>query len=174
MIENERTGRPERLLQVARRMLTAARTAPKAKGMDNLECCLVSGDDLEPLRQKMLELHTQTGRPVFLRDSHALEVADAVVLIGTRAHVAGLDCGRCGSPECGQKPAEVPCVFNCTDVGIALGSAAATAADARVDTRTMWSVGTAAALLGLPCPGCTQVYALPLSSTSKNPFFDRH
>ena len=37
MIENERNTTIKAALEVARRMMTAARTAPKAKGMDRLE-----------------------------------------------------------------------------------------------------------------------------------------
>ncbi len=38
----------------------------------------------------------------------------------------------------------VPCAINSIDVGIAIGSACATAADMRVDTRVMFSAGLAA------------------------------
>ena len=36
---------------------------------------------------------------------------------------------------------DVPCAFNSIDVGIAVGSACATAADLRLDTRVMYSAG---------------------------------
>jgi uncharacterized ferredoxin-like protein len=58
------------------------------------------------------------------------------------------------------------------DVGIALGSACATAADLRVDTRVLFSGGLVAEKLGW-LEHCTQVYAIPVSASSKNPFFDR-
>ncbi len=67
---------------------------------------------------------------------------------------------------------EVPCAVNTVDVGIAIGSACSVAADHRVDSRVMFSVGCAAIELGM-MPGCTSVYGIPISSTSKNPFFDR-
>ncbi|MDB0807020.1 ferredoxin domain-containing protein, partial [Phocaeicola vulgatus] len=50
--------------------------------------------------------------------------------------------------------------------------ACATAADNRVDTRVMFSAGLAAQRLNW-LEGCTQVYAIPVSASSKNPFFDR-
>ncbi|HOL01130.1 MAG TPA: ferredoxin domain-containing protein, partial [Paludibacteraceae bacterium] len=57
-------------------------------------------------------------------------------------------------------------------VGIAIGSACSVAADRRVDTRVMFSVGRVAQEMEL-LPGCTSIYGIPLSCSSKNPFFDR-
>ena len=67
---------------------------------------------------------------------------------------------------------EVPCSLNSVDVGIAIGSACAIAADARVDTRVMFSAGRVAQELGW-MPDCSNVYGIPVSCSSKNPFFDR-
>ena len=47
-----------------------------------------------------------------------------------------------------------------------------TAADMRVDTRVMFSAGLAAQRLNY-LEGCKSVYAIPVSASSKNPFFDR-
>ena len=58
-------------------------------------------------------------------------------------------------------------------VGIALGAACAKAADYRVDTRVMFSAGTAADRLHLLGDGVAQTYAIPISISSKSPFFDR-
>ena len=41
-----------------------------------------------------------------------------------------------------------------------------------LDTRVMFSAGLAAQRLNW-LEGCTQVYAIPVSASSKNPFFDR-
>ena len=70
MIENERSSRLERVVAVGHAMLTAARTAPKGKGVDILECALVTGDDIRRLSESMLELHRLTGRGVYARDGH--------------------------------------------------------------------------------------------------------
>ena len=43
MIQNERDCRHEHVLGVARQMMTAARTAPKGKGVDVIEAALVTG-----------------------------------------------------------------------------------------------------------------------------------
>ena len=65
------------------------------------------------------------------------------------------------------------CGWDALDVGIALGSAAAAAADARVDNRVMFSVGRAARSLGLLGASVTLVLGIPLSVSGKSPFFDR-
>jgi uncharacterized ferredoxin-like protein len=153
-------------------MLTAARTAPKAKGVDILECCLLTGDDIQKLSAVMLQMFEETGRPVYQRDGNNILKADCVLIIATKSQMMGLNCGHCGFPTCGEKPAAVPCAFNGTDVGIAIGSAVATAADERVDTRVMFSVGMAAERMNL-LPGCTQYFGIPISASSKSPFFDR-
>lgn len=173
MIENERDGRRERVIAVGRQMLTAARTAPKAKGVDILECCLLTGDDIVRLSDVMKDLHAETGCPVYARDGENILQADCVVVIATKSMEMGLNCAHCGFPTCELKPAAVPCAVNSVDVGIAIGSAVATAADNRVDTRVWFSAGMAAERMNL-LPGCSQYFCIPLSASSKNPFFDRH
>lgn len=172
MIIEERNDRNARVIEAARRMMTAARTAPKAKGVDIIECCLVSGDDIVRLSETMMMLHNETGRPVYKRDGENILKAECVLIIATRSQLMGLNCGHCGYPSCAVKPKNVPCAFNSTDVGIAIGSAVATAADERLDTRVMFSVGMAAERLHL-LPGCSQYFGIPVSASSKSPFFDR-
>jgi len=172
MIENERTSRRERVIEVGRRMLTAARTAPKGKGVDIVECALLTGEDIQRLSAMMQTLHTETGRGVYARDSENILKADCIVVIATHDMPLGLNCAHCGFATCELKPAYVPCAINCVDVGIAIGSAVATAAEARVDCRVMFSAGMAAERLNL-LDGCRQYFCIPLSAGSKNPFFDR-
>lgn len=172
MIIDERQTRAERVISAGMMMMTAARTAPKAKGLGLLECCLVTGDDIKRLSDKMMELHEETGRPVYKRDGGNILSADAVLIIASRNQPMGLNCGHCGYPTCGEKPRQAPCAYCPTDVGIAIGSAVATAADLRVDTRVMFSAGMAAERLDL-LPGCSQYFAIPVSASSKSPFFDR-
>ena len=45
MILNERDSRHEHVLNVARQMMTAARTAPKGKGIDIIETAIVTGEE---------------------------------------------------------------------------------------------------------------------------------
>ncbi len=153
-------------------MMIAARTAPKGKGIDILEMALVTDDDLLSLSRKMVQIAEETGMKFFLRDADNMQEAEAVLIIGTRQQTQGLNCGHCGVPTCAGKPAAVPCAINSVDLGIAIGSACATAADLRLDTRVMFSAGLAAQQLGM-LGDCACVMAIPVSASSKNPFFDR-
>ena len=174
MIENERNARCEHVLHVARQIMTAARTAPKARGMDVVEIALVTGDEKEQLSQRMEEMGSQNKMKFFLRDADNVRQAEAVILIGTRdvQRPRALNCGYCGFPNCASKPENVPCTFSSLDVGIAIGTACAMATDLRVDTRVMYSVGSAAQKMEL-LKDCGCVLALLLSVSSKSPFFDR-
>jgi len=172
MISNERDSRHAAVLDAARQVMTAARTAPKARGTDIVEIAMVEGNDIRRLSAAMMELHAETGRPVYQRDAANIANAEAVIVIGIRQQSMGLCCGRCGYPTCGDKPDSTPCALNSTDVGIAIGSAVSRAADLRLDSRVMFSAGMGAERLGI-LPDCRQVYAIPLSASSKNPFFDR-
>ena len=158
MIQNERDCRHEHVLDVARQMLTAARTAPKGKGIDVIE--------------KMVAMVEEHGMKFFLRDADNILQAECVIIIGTREQTQGLNCGHCGFPTCAGRPEGVPCALNTVDVGIAVGSACAMAADLRVDTRVMFSAGLAAQRLDW-LKECKTVFAIPVSASSKNPFFDR-
>ena len=172
MIQNERDIRHEQVLDIARQMMVAARTAPKGKGIDIIEIALVSGEDIKALSDKMIAMYEEHGMKFFLRDADNILSAECIILIGTREQPQGLNCGHCGFATCAGRSEGVPCALNSVDVGIALGSACATAADHRVDTRIMFSAGLAAQRLDW-LKGCRQVYAIPVSASSKNPFFDR-
>ncbi len=172
MIINERDSRHQHVLNIARQIMTAARTAPKGKGVDIIEMVTVTGEDIKILSDKVLEMAQTTGLKFFLRDGDNILHAEAILLIGTHDQAQGLNCGHCGFATCNGRTPGVPCAINSIDVGIAIGSACATAADLRVDTRVMFSAGLAAQYLNW-LPGCTQVMAIPISADSKNPFFDR-
>jgi uncharacterized ferredoxin-like protein len=172
MIQNERTLRHEQVLAIARQMMVAARTAPKGKGIDIIEVALVTDEDIRRLSDHMIAMSQENGMKFFLRDADNILSAECIVLIGTHEQAQGLNCAHCGFATCGERPEGVPCAINSVDVGIAIGSACATAADHRVDTRVMFSAGLAAQSLNL-LDGCRQVYAIPVSASSKNPFFDR-
>lgn len=172
MILNERDSRHEHILHVARQMMTAARTAPKGKGIDVIEIALVTDDDIQKLSDKLIAMAEENGMKFFLRDADNILQAECIMIVGTRSLAQGLNCGHCGFPTCASRPEGVPCALNTVDVGIAVGSACATAADLRVDTRVMFSAGLAAQQLGW-LKNCATVFAIPISASSKNPFFDR-
>lgn len=172
MITEERTSRTERVVNAAMQMLTAARTAPKTKGNDLVELALVSGDDMKRLSAEMERLCEERKRPGLGRDAATILRGECVMLVGVKTQPIGLNCRHCGYPSCADKPEQTPCVFNSIDVGIALGSACATAADLRLDTRVMYSVGLAAQQLGW-LKDCSLVQGIAISASSKSPFFDR-
>lgn len=174
MIINERDTRRERLLLVANEMMTAARTAPKGKGFDIIEVATVTDETIKLLSNEMIKYSEKTGLKFLLRDAENILLSEAIVLIGTKSQTQSLNCGYCGFDTCAAKNEfpDVPCAINTVDVGIAIGSACAIAADKRVDSRVMFSVGRVAQELGL-MPGCTSIYGIPISCSSKSPFFDR-
>ena len=173
MIQNERDIRKENIIQAARQMMIAARTAPKGKGIDLIELALVTDAEIHLLSEEMQKIAVEKNLIFFQRDSDNILQADAVMILGTRQQSHGLNCAYCGFPTCMSKPMETPCAINTVDLGIAIGSACAKAADLRVDTRVMFSAGFAAKRLGLLGADCECVIAIPVSATSKNPFFDR-
>ena len=172
MVYNERDVRNEHVIECAKQMMTAARTAPKAKGVDIIEVMMITGEDIMTLSNTLHQIGEEMGRGGLMRDADNIQSAEAVVLIGSREEAMCLNCGYCGAPTCGERKPGVPCAMNTIDVGIAVGSACATAADLRLDTRVMYSVGYAALKLGW-MPECNYLIGIPVSASSKNPFFDR-
>ena len=162
---------------VAQRMLTAARTAPKAKGVDNLELAMITGTDIEVMALKMEEIGRRgEGIPNFLRDAGNIRKAQAVLLLGTRIKSQGAKfCGRCGFKDCEEKDQhpDFPCTFNTGDLGIAIGSAVSIAMDNRIDNRVMYTIGVAALELKILGEEVRIAFGIPLSVSSKSPFFDR-
>ena len=108
MILNERDARHEHILQVARQMMTAARTAPKGKGIDIIEVALITDEDIKLLSDKMIAMVEEHGMKFFLRDADNILSAECVVLIGTREQAQGLNCGHCGFATCAGRTEDVP------------------------------------------------------------------
>jgi len=175
MIINEIGVNHQTVLETGRRMMQAARTAPKGKGVDNLIMLLVDGDDLLKLADEMDQLAESEGRMFFHRDANNVRQSQALVIIGTMLANMGLNCGYCGFPTCEEKDKQgaLPCAFPLNDLGIAVGSACSVAADMRVDTRIMFSAGYSAIKLGWLGEACKAAYAIPMSATGKSPYFDR-
>ena len=112
MILNERDARHEHLLNVAKQIMTAARTAPKGKGIDIIETATITDEEITLLSEKLIQMAEETGLKFFLRDAENILSAEAIILIGTREQVQGLNCGHCGFPTCVAKPEGVPCAIN--------------------------------------------------------------
>lgn len=163
------------LMRAAENLCIAARTAPKGKGKDLLTTAIISGADKERLQERMRLIGQRDGVAIFLRDAANLEHAPVVVLLGSRKEPLGLPaCGYCGFVDCQTMlTAGGTCSFNAGDLGIALGSAVALAADLRIDNRIMYTAGKAALELGLLGESVELAYGIPLAARGKNPFFDR-
>lgn len=173
----------EVLETLAKSILLAARTAPKAKGVDDIVTALIEKEDIEILASTMEKLADEKGAGfVFLkRDAANLRNAGAAVLIGVKiSGAASLDCGACGFETCSemlnQQKVEVDfrgpnCMLKYVDLGIAIGAAVAKAKDFCIDNRVMYSIGAAARVSGLL--DADVIFGIPLSVTGKNIFFDR-
>ncbi|OYT47122.1 MAG: ferredoxin [Desulfurococcales archaeon ex4484_42] len=152
------------VLNVVKLMAIAAKTAPKARGIDNISVAvLTSRDELEVLANKMEELANEYGQ--FLkRDAKNVRESDAVILIGAKV----IDIGLKSPPEYKVGINTVAALLN---LGIALGSAVKIASILNVDNRIMYSVGIAAQKLKLL--DADYIIGIPVSVRGKNIYFDR-
>ncbi|MEM1507150.1 MAG: DUF2148 domain-containing protein [Candidatus Bathyarchaeia archaeon] len=182
-IIKSKEGEKEAIIDVARLMQVAARTAPKTRGVDDVLTLIVYGAEKNAIAEKMREMAKERSASLFERDAISVENSEAVVLIGVRGDRSpGLNCGACGSKDCrefeekqkkvGQDFMGPTCVFKALDLGIALGSAAKIASILNIDNRIMYHIGAAAMKLKL-IPEATIIIGIPLSSRGKNIYFDR-
>ncbi|MCX7833331.1 MAG: DUF2148 domain-containing protein [Ignavibacteria bacterium] len=173
----EENIREKTVRTVAEKMMIAARTAPKARGVDQLVIAIAEKELIKKIADKMKEMVEKNGAPqFFIRDANNILIAELLFLIGTKIKVFNLNpCGMCGFANCEEKEKypSVPCAFNTGDLGIAIGSAVSIAANERVDNRIMYSVGQAVLEMKLLGDDVKIAYGIPLSVSSKSPFFDR-
>jgi uncharacterized ferredoxin-like protein len=176
-------GEQDAVLQVARLMLVAARTAPKTAGIDDILTMIAYGEEKNTIADKMDEIAEKRKSGGFKRDAKNVRDSEAVILIGVKGSKSiGLDCGACGHRSCeefedtakklGEDFSGPTCLFKTLDLGIALGSAAKTAGLLNIDNRIMYRIGTAALKLGLFAEA-TVVMGIPVSAKGKNIYFDR-
>jgi len=165
------------LESIGKQMMIAARTAPKGKGKDTLEMMLLIGDDINSLSNTLFQMGEKLDVDFYKRDALNLKECGAILLIGTEIKTLGLNeiCQLCGFENCKEKEKHpnTPCVFNTSDLNIAIGSAVSLAADLRVDNRIMFSAGKAATEMRLFEKDIKIAFGIPISATSKSPFFDR-
>jgi uncharacterized ferredoxin-like protein len=182
-IIEDKKGEQDAVLQAAKLMLVAARTAPKTAGIDDVMTLIVYGEDKDAIARKMDEIGEKRKTEGFKRDAKNVRDSEAVVLIGVRGKRSiCLNCGACGYKSCeefeetakklGEDFLGPTCLFKALDLGIALGSAAKTASLLNVDNRIMYRIGTAALKLGLLAEA-TVVMGIPVSAKGKSIYFDR-
>lgn len=176
MIRKSREIEERAVETVAELMCAAARTAPKGKGQDNLLTLIVKGATKQRLVEEMRKIAQESGAGFFGRDAGGVEQVDVVVLFGQKVKTMGVpNCGYCGYANCAETEKNKGlCAISIGDLGIAVGSAVAVAADCRIDNRIMFSLGRAALNLELFDDKDIKIaYGVPLSITSKNIFWDR-
>ncbi len=162
---------------VAKQMAAAARTAPKARGIDNLVIAIADKSEIKKISDTMKEIASrQEFFSFFQRDAGNILDAVYLFLIGTRIKSINVQpCTWCGFANCEakEKQPDVPCIFNLNDLGIAIGSAVSIAANHRIDNRVMYSVGKAVVDMKLLGDDVKIAFGIPLSVSQKSPFFDR-
>jgi len=177
MLIDSKKAEEQAILNLAYAICAAARTAPKACGIDHLDTAVLTGEDKLRLTEEMRRIGESFGDSgrFIVRDAGNVNASIAVVLVGAKRQTRGLGdrCGLCGFGNCtNSEAAKASCVFTSIDLGIALGSAVSLAADNRVDNRIMFTIGKAAAALGL-LGECDLIMGIPLAASGKSPFFDR-
>jgi uncharacterized ferredoxin-like protein len=165
------------VMELAHAICAAARTAPKACGVDILDTAILTGKEKKAVTNEMRRLGKELGEAgnFFIRDADNVDGCSAVVLVGARYTTRGLGeiCSLCGFKDCAVSAAAgAACVFTPMDLGIALGSAVAIAADHRIDNRIMFTIGKAAESLKV-LGEYKMIMGIPLATTGKSPFFDR-
>ncbi len=176
MIKTMEQSERDTILRVADLMVTAAKTAPKGSGKDTVVAAVITGEEKTKLAEAMRELGEEYKEAFIIRDAGNVEASECVVMIGCKDTPFGLNnCRMCGFENCAEmKKAGTNCVFNVTDLGIAIGSAVSVAADNRIDNRVMYSAGKGAVKIGLFSENVKICYGIPLNATSKSIYFDRN
>ena len=188
--------RADTVRQVAKLMAAAAITAPKSGGQlflagkhNFMETVVV--DDVDTRRQFaqwMRARGNERREQIWFRDADVAEAVDAILFVGLRPdwYPPNYDCGACGYATCAEflhatkalrdDSAELEfagpvCNLRDIDLGIAVGSAAKTAAIHSIDCRCQTRVAVAARKLGVIT--ADHAVGLSLSMTHKAVGFDR-
>lgn len=160
---------------VSKILLVNAKTAPKSIGRDDIVIDIVDNiNDKKPILEKAKEIAKRSGFGFYERDAVNCEKITHIILIGYKLFYHRFDCGFCGFPTCDdcEKKGGV-CAISVTDSGIAIGSLVKLSSIFGVDNRVMLSIGQAAKESGFFKEKVGGAFGIPLSATTKNPFFDR-
>ena len=163
-------------MRAAQAMCAAARTAPKARGVDHIATCILTSDEKDALAAEMDKLGTELDAGFFHRDAQCVRDSYLIVLIGVDYSQRGLGsiCQLCNNADCDETAAkDAVCVFDPMDLGIALGSAVSLAADLRIDNRILFSAGKAALSAHIFDENIRLAMGIPLSCSGKSLYFDR-
>ena len=119
MITFEEQIRNENIKDIANKLMCAARTAPKARGIDNLVLAVATDDTIVKIAEKMKQLAAERDMAFLNRDAENILNCGAVILFGMKISPLGLNCGACGAPSCQGlaedivqgKAHEIDCIF---------------------------------------------------------------
>ena len=180
----------DHLLDIGKACILAAAKAPTLTQRLGLRTEIITNEDIDPVLD-VLETLGETS--TFQRhDAVALRrLADEgrmppILLIGADLTQPALwDCGACGFPTCGEYLKYLSrnkgvgigaygptCVWKAVDFGIACDWSCACAAQHRVESRIMFSVGAVSLLTGR-MEGCSFILGLPIGPLGQNLWFDR-
>jgi uncharacterized ferredoxin-like protein len=190
------TIRADTVRQVAKLMAAAAITAPKSGGQlflagkpNFMETVIVDDPASRvELAGWMRARGTERREQIWFRDAEVTEAVDAILFVGLAPnwYPPNYDCGACGYATCAEflhatntlrhqsgelEFAGPTCNLRDIDLGIAVGSAAKTAAVHSIDCRCQTRVAVAARKLGIIT--AEVAVALSLSMTHKAIGFDR-
>lgn len=187
--------RSDTVVHVAKLMAAAAITAPKSGGQLFLagkhvfiETVIVSDHEtLVELAEWMRARGKERREAIWFRDAEAAEAIDAVLFVGlSNWYPPNYDCGACGYATCAEflhataqlrkdsdelEFAGPTCSLRDIDLGIAVGSAAKTAALHSIDCRCQTRIASAARKVGIISSDVA--VGLSLSMTHKAIAFDR-
>ncbi len=160
---------------VTKILLINAKTAPKSIGRDDIVIeVLDKPEDKRSVFAKAKEIAERSGFSFYERDAINCENVNHIILIGYKLFYHRFDCGFCGFATCDECEAKGGrCAISITDAGIAIGSLVKLSSIFGVDNRVMLSIGQAAKESGFFKEKVGGAYGIPLSATTKNPFFDR-
>lgn len=175
MLKTMENAEFDAIMRTADLMVAAARTAPKGSGKDTVRALILTGEEKDRLADEMRKAADEYKEEFILRDAGNVDSSPCIVLIAAITKPFGLNnCSMCGFRNCAEmQKAGANCVFNITDLGIAVGSAVSVAADNRIDNRVMYSAGRGAIRMGLFPEDVRICYGIPLYTGSKSIFFDR-
>ena len=172
---NSKTAEEQAVMNAAYTLCAAMRTAPKACGIDHLDTAIITGEDKDAITAEMRRYGASVKDKRFIRDAENVDESFAIVLVGAKYETRGLGtrCRLCKCDDCEACEAKnAVCIFTPLDLGIAIGSAVSLAADLRLDNRIMFTIGKAAAALGL-LGEYSLIMGIPLAVAGKSPFYDR-
>jgi len=176
MIYNSDSVEKDGLFEVAKLMAVAARTAPKARGVDTILTMIIDGEEKDAVANEMRRIAGDNEKlATFKRDAGNVDASGYVVVLAVIDKNVGLVvCSACGFENCGAAvKAGAPCAFNISDLGTAACSACAVASHHWVDNRLMYTVGRAVENLDLFGTKIRMCYGIPISISGKSIYYDR-